>query len=109
MNLFKKEKDLIFKIANLILVLWLVISLSLFYVSVVNLIITEPIMTFEEYADINCYYEEDKNNDCHRAYDQYKLYQHPDNYFYQQMLFTTAGITIIISTTLYLLNKRKEV
>ena len=54
MHLFSKEKDLIHRVANLILILWLVIAIFIMYNSFINTIIKEPILTYDEYKIENC-------------------------------------------------------
>ena len=43
MNLFNKEKDLILKVTNLVLLLWLIGSITIFYINLVDVIVPETI------------------------------------------------------------------
>lgn len=49
MKLFEKEKELIWKITNAILLIWFVGALVFTASSMINLLVKEPIPTYEEY------------------------------------------------------------
>lgn len=49
MILFQKEKELIWKITNAVLLIWFVGALVFTAGSIINLILKEPVPTFEEY------------------------------------------------------------
>jgi len=78
MILFNKEKDLILKLTNLVLFLWLIISLALFYVAIVDILMPKPLMDYDEYSVTDCYYlksldEDNKEESCQESYEQYLI------------------------------------
>jgi hypothetical protein len=113
MILFNKDKDFIHKITNFVLLLWLIGSFVFLYTTIVNLIIPRPLMNYDDYKVYNCYLSDAKedigNNDyCQTQYEQYKIFNKQNNYNDKRALFISAGSIIIVSTALYLLNKKKK-
>ncbi len=111
MNLFNKEKDLIHRIANLVLLLWLIISITVFYVNVVNNFFTESFLDFEDYETVNCYYmyKEDLDEEfCKRQYQDYLRYSKTDISTRKKIIFNSLGSVLIVSGALYMLNKKKK-
>jgi Na+-translocating ferredoxin:NAD+ oxidoreductase RnfG subunit len=112
MNLFSKERDLIQRIANLVLILWLVAAIFVFYSSLVNIVIQKPMLTFEEYQIQNCskYVPNDESDDtdfCEKQYAQYKISNKDDNYYDKKSIVNALGNVVIVGTFLYFLNRRK--
>ena len=52
MNIFKKDKDLILKITNGVLVLWLIGSIVALYVNTIDILMPSKVMTYPEYREI---------------------------------------------------------
>jgi hypothetical protein len=111
MKLFIKEKDFILKITNLVLLLWLVSSIVLLFTSIVNVIMPRPIMTYDEYNKTSCYLNvdatDDEKNACENNYEQYKNTDRDTKYQNNKNIFTFIGSIIIVTGTLYMLNKNK--
>lgn len=109
MNLFKREKDLILKLTNLVLLMWLIGSITVLYVNIVDLVMPTPIMTYDEYKNANCLYDPDQTeNDCQTQYTSYKSYNKTDTYNKKKIIFTSIGSVIIVSGALYALNRKKK-
>ena len=109
MNLFSKEKDLILKITNLVLLMWLIGSITVFYVNIVDIIMPRPLMTYDEYQKIYCGYKETEIKiDCQAEYQSYKRTNKNDTYNKQKIVLTSVGSVVIVTTALYLLNKNKK-
>ncbi len=108
MNLFSKEKDLIHRIANLILVVWLVSAVFIFYSSFINLMIKEPVLSYDEYELEYCQkVSEEKEDYCKNAYNNYKLTNQNNDLNSKKQLYHSLGNVIIVGVFLYLINKRK--
>ncbi|NLL44944.1 MAG: hypothetical protein GX247_04705 [Mollicutes bacterium] len=109
MNLFNKEKDLILKVTNLVLLLWLIGSITIFYINLVDVIMPKPLMTYDEYRSIHCEYKTFENKEeCQTFYNSYKKANENSVYRKQKIILTSLGSVIIVSATLYLLNKKKK-
>lgn len=119
-DLFNKKHDFIFKIANLVFVLWLVISLVLFWVKLTDIILPDREMTYEIYELQYCdypYYKESMDEEA-ISEDEY-MSNCLDNYereiYYQDMykendlkqLFILLGNILIVGSVIYFLNRRK--
>ncbi|NLL44945.1 MAG: hypothetical protein GX247_04710 [Mollicutes bacterium] len=113
MHLFSKEKDLIHRVANLILILWLVIAIFIMYNSFINTIIKEPILTYDEYKIENCgqYIPKNEYDDedfCPSQYEQYKFSRKNNEYYNKKNLINSLGNVIIVGTFIFLLNKKRN-
>lgn len=112
MKLFNHEKDLILKITNLILLIWLITSITLLYTTVVDSIMTKPLQTYEKYKVSNCYYEatdmntSDKN--CQTAYESYQEYQKDQQYQNYRNMYSLIGSNAIVTVALNLLNRKDK-
>ncbi|MDD2490136.1 MAG: hypothetical protein PHY26_02665 [Bacilli bacterium] len=109
-NLYGKEKDLILRVTNLVLFLWLIGSITIFYINMVDYFYQKSKMSYEEYEIINCYYiEEDKGyqDNCETQYQNYLIMNRDNKYNHQKTILTSFGSVIIVSTALYFLNKKK--
>ncbi len=119
MNLFNKEKDLIFKITNMVLVIWFVVGVVLFWVQFTNVLIREKTMTYEIYKSKNCnrnYECEDCEGiespeyyvNCEEEYDSYVYYSESNIKEDMKQLFIYLGNVIIVSGVIYFINRRKK-
>lgn len=119
MNLFSKEKDLIFKITNMVLVIWFVVGVVLFWVQLTNVILRTETMTYEVYRSRNCnnYYEcEDCEGiqspkyyvNCEEEYDNYVYYSEDNEREDLKQLFIFFGNALIVSGVIYFINRRNK-
>lgn len=109
MSLFNKEKDLILKVTNLVLLLWLIGSITIFYINIIDIIMPRPLMTYDEYKGINCEYKAfDNKENCQEYYNSYKKSNETDTYDKQKIVLTSFGSVVIVTITLYFLNKKKR-
>lgn len=111
MNLFSKEKDLIHRIANLVLILWLVGAIFVCYSSFINMIIKKPVLSLEDYQVEYCSKarpaeEIDSIDYCDKQYEQYKITSKDNDYFEKKNLINALGNVFIVGTFLYFLNKK---
>lgn len=109
MSLFNREKDLILKITNLVLLLWLIGSITIFYINIIDIVMPKPLMNYDEYRSIHCEFKafENKEN-CQEYYNSYKKSNEKDTYNKQKIVLTSLGSVAIVTVTLYFLNKRKR-
>lgn len=109
MNLFDRKKDLIFRIANMVLVIWLVIGMVLFWSQLTRVLLKEQRLGYELYSYRNCrYYDE---NDIHMCEDDYEIYKHyydENNSDDLKQLFMFIGNIAIVSSVIYFMNRRKK-
>ncbi|MDD3821406.1 MAG: hypothetical protein ACOXZW_01330 [Bacilli bacterium] len=118
MNLFDRKKDLIHRLANLLLLIWFLGASFLLYSNLVNLVLKKPLLSAEEYELRYCFNlerEKDNTDDtkdklnreyCNRQYRQY-LISEKNNIYSKRMVFSALGNVIIVGSTLYLLNRKK--
>lgn len=108
--LFKKENDLILKITNLILVLWLIGSICFFQASLTDLLFSNKTISLEQYEKYYCYnFKYDENTDCKKFYAEHLRYLDEQETSDKRNVLLSLGSIVIVSTGLYFLNKgRKE-
>ncbi len=106
--LFNKNKELLHKITNAILLLWLIGAIVSLLVSVIDVKIkdTNSNLTYEEYKNINCYKsEEDLEEEFEfRCSAEYKLSK--DESYKTKHTYNSAIMVIVVGSTLFLLNRK---
>jgi hypothetical protein len=109
MGLFRREKDLILKLTNLVLLLWLIGSITILYINVIDILLPRPLMTYDEYKISNCVYNVDQSEEnCQSQYSTYKTYNKTDVYSKQKIILTSIGSVIIVTGALFALNKNSK-
>lgn len=113
MNLFNKEKDLIFRITNMVLVIWLVVGMVLFWTQLTNILIKEEKIEYELYSYKNCeyYYQnqtEDADELCMNNYENYSYYYDNNKNEDFKQLFIFLGNIVIVSGVIYFMNRGKK-
>ncbi|MDD2371177.1 MAG: hypothetical protein PHQ32_04165 [Firmicutes bacterium] len=110
MNLFSKEKELIFKIVNGIFLIWLIAAVVITANSAIDYFVKEDIPTYQEFreTEIKNYPVDDKvsEEDLQIMYDQ--SYASRDVYALKSMLIGLANI-VIVGGTIYILNRTPRV
>ncbi len=105
--MFNREKDLVLKVVNLILILWLMGSIIYLYSTVVNVIIKEPKLTYEEFELNSCNkYDEDTN--CLEMYEKDKIYYKDNDKQDLKNILIASGNIILVSSTIYILNRERK-
>lgn len=115
MSLFSKEKEIIFKITNAILLIWLIAAIVFVASSIIELTLKEPTReyTYEEYKLSNCLYKDDKlteeENDalCLSRYNDYNFSSKNNNYYKWRSLYISIANVVIVGGFLYFINKKK--
>lgn len=120
MNLFSKEKDLIHRIANLILILWVVIALFVGYSSFINLVVKRDMLNYKEYEDQYCVdgvsnektssgsLDKAYSGNCKSAYERYQITFDDTDFYARKTLINSIGNVVIVGITIFLLNKKKR-
>lgn len=106
--MFDKEKDLILKIVNLILTLWLIGSIIFLHTVITDIVVKEPALTYEEYSLNNCYFEEDEAERCKQNFERDKLSLSLSNNNQNKKILIASGNIILVSATIFILNKERK-
>ena len=117
MELFSKDKDLIHRITNLVLIVWLVGSMFAISTNIITTLVKEPTLTFEEYRAQNCknYFfdketeltEEQKTERCLQEYSMSEIWAKDREYQNSRSIYVSFANLAIVGTALFLLNKKK--
>lgn len=118
MNLFDNKKDIIHRLINLVLVLWAVGALFFVSFNLINLLVKEPVLNYDEYKEARCYkYERAKDltadqlleqdTYCEQQYAGYKVDLKNSTYNNTKGLLIASGNFAIVGTFIYLLNKKR--
>ena len=110
MGLFDKEKDLILKLTNLVLLVWLISAITFFHISLVDIIWPTPSMEYSEYEGIYCNIKEPYNehDNCLKNYEYYRDAEEKKVVNRKKSLIMSAGNIMIVSAGIILLNKKKN-
>jgi len=106
MNLFAKEKELIFKIVNGIFLIWFIAAVVITANSTIDLLIKEKVPTFEEYrmTELKNYPENDKISETELTNMYNQQYGTKDVYALKSTLNGIANI-VIVGGAIYVLNR----
>ncbi len=107
MLLFNKEKDIVHRFFNLVIVVWFIIAIVVLYSNCVDLIIKKPLPSYKRFEAINCLNISDKES-CERRYESEKLMIKRNEFNNKKTIIMSLGNVIIVSTALYLLNRKKK-
>ena len=116
MSLFSKEKEIIFKIVNAVLLIWLIGAIVFVASSVIELAIKEPVRTYtyEQYKATNCIYkdeeatEEVNETNCLAQYDDYTFSNENADYYKWRTLYVSIANVVIVSGFLFFINRKKK-
>ncbi|MDD2208302.1 MAG: hypothetical protein PHG03_05635 [Bacilli bacterium] len=109
-NLFSKDKELILKITNGILIIWLLGALIFTGNSIVNLTVRKPDYSYKEYQTGYCSskYEDEDEDDCMNMYDNYLLSEKDNIYYEKRSLYTSIINIVVVGSAILFLNRPKE-
>ena len=109
MNLFSKEKEIILKIINAILVVWILIASVVIVNNLVYIVVKDPEITYEEYKLVNCSGAKKSEilleDDCQAEYKSENINNRLQNYYYYRSIIICLAQILIVGGTLYLFNK----
>lgn len=110
--LFKKDKELLLKLTNAILLLWLIGAIVALLSSIVDISIKDPVanLTYEEYKGIYCYSDESSTEEQNelRCKGDYKLQTINNDNYKIKVIYNSAIMIVVVGSTLYLLNRKKQ-
>ena len=113
MDLFGKEKELVLKLVNGVLFIWLVIAVVLFFYNLVYLFVQEPSLTYDEYKSINCVDVENSINlndqECNLKYTADEIYARSENIYYYRSIIVCLIQVLIVGFALMLLNDKVKI
>lgn len=115
MILFSKDKGLIFKITNAILLIWFIGALVFVCNSIIEVILKEPKYTYIEYSATHCAYldertkldEKDIAVECQRLYNSYLYSYKSDNHYKRKGLYMAIANVVIVAGAMYFINRKK--
>lgn len=114
MNLFNKDKELILKLTNAVLLIWFVGALIFTFNSALELIMKEPTKTrnYEEYKG-TCYKsfnttEEEHEKTCKEQFKDFEFEEQNKSFYKRRSLYLSIANVAVVGSTLYFLNKEKE-
>lgn len=111
MNLFSKDKEIIFKIVNGVLLIWFIAAVILTANSIIEYVVREPIPSFQEFRETEFKnYPEEKGNEMTEAevrkiYDQ--SYRGRDSWALRFM-FTSMANVVIVGGAILVINKNPK-
>ena len=117
MNLFSKEKEIIFKITNAVLLIWFVAALVLICTNTISLLVKDPSQnyTYDEYKSLYCgkdVYDNMSSTEieesCQTSYNNSKLNNESSDYYKLLYVYGAAANIIIVGGVLYFLNKEPK-
>lgn len=113
MILFSKDKEIIFKITNAILLIWLLGALVFTANNIIDLLVKKPEYTYNEYELENCSYTKIPNSEtdedyCQDSYDRYLLDRKNEDYYKKINLYTSIANVVIVGGTMFFINRKKE-
>ncbi|MDD4623890.1 MAG: hypothetical protein GX032_01750 [Tenericutes bacterium] len=104
MILFSKEKELILKILNGVLLVWFLGAIVFTLNNGINLLVDEPSIEDKiETCKMQCVEEEGKDCGCDSMY----YYDDSEHYELKSLYYSIANV-IVVGTALYFLNKKKS-
>lgn len=118
MILFSSEKEIVFKIVNAVLLIWLVAAIAIAVSSTIQLLVPDPARdySYEEYKDVYCtYYKDDKTltdeeitSRCRSDYNSFVRENKNSDYWKQISLYTSIANVLIVGGVLYFINRKKQ-
>lgn len=106
MKLFSKENDLIKRIMNLILVIWIIVAIIIAYTNAVDLMFDYNKYIYEEYKEIYC--ETDDENNCQQQYNNELSTEKRNKQRQTKALINSVGNAIIVGSFMFFLNREKK-
>ncbi|MEG2311618.1 MAG: hypothetical protein RSB72_02850 [Bacilli bacterium] len=108
MNLFGKEKEFVLKLINGIMLIWVIIATVVIFSNIVNLLVKDPALTYDDYRVVNCTTEKTDSisyeGECHDRYQANIVNMRTQNYYYYRSIIiglsnilSVGGVIVIIN------------
>lgn len=108
MNLFTKEKEMVLKLVNGILVIWLIAATVISFSNLIYVVIPEEKPIYEKYAQKHCYSKEDDEDSCKQDF-LFTVEYYEDNIRNNKQYLAVAVFNIlVVGTSLFILNPKKK-
>lgn len=104
MSLFGNENDLIKRILNLILVIWLIITIAVSYSNTVDLLFDYSLEKYDDYKILYC--DEDEET-CKDRYDYDKINYKLSKTTQVKSLINSSGNFLVVTVFIFILNRKK--
>jgi len=118
MYLFSKDKEIIFKITNAILLIWLIGATVVACSSIIKLVLKEPMQnySYKDYEINNCSYykddttltEEQRTQRCTADFNNYEFNNENSDYYKYLSLYIALANMLIVGGVMFFINKRDE-
>lgn len=108
MNLFSKEKGIIFNVLNAILVIWIIAAIVISVSNLTHLVVKDYTYNYEEYEVVYCNFDYETKEECKNNYDAYSIDRKHENIEYKRDLIISLSNVVLVSAVLKLLNKKQK-
>lgn len=118
MILFSQEKEIVFKLTNAVLLLWLIAATAFFSSNVIDILLKEPTrdLTYEEYRLNNCpsfkedtsLSEEEREARCQFNYNEQNYYKEREDFNKYRNLYVSLANAVIVGSVMFFINKDKK-
>jgi len=107
MNLFSKEKGIIFSILNAILVIWIISAIIITVSNLTHILVKDYTYNYDEYKIVYCNLDYETELECKNNYDAYAIDAKHEDISYKRDLIIAISNVILVSGVLVLLNTKK--
>ncbi len=109
MELFSKDKELVLKLVNAVLVIWFIAATVITFSIGLNLLVKEKELSQEEYVATYCITDdEDRKQSCEEQYRSDAVYREDSKRSQKINLFVGIFNILAVGTTLFALNRKKS-
>ena len=108
MNLFSKEKGIIFSALNAILIIWIITATVITVSNTTNFLIKDYEYTYEEYKISYCDLKYDTEEICKNNYTNYQLDRKNYDTDNKRNIIISITNVLLVSGVLIVLNKSKK-
>ena len=114
MNLFNKEKEFVLKLINGILLIWIIIAIVIVFSNIVNLLVKDPELTYDEYKIVNCVQSPDEDAteaelSCQEQYQAVEINNRSQNYYYYRSIVICLANILIVGSVIFILNRNDKI
>lgn len=109
MNLFSKDKEIILKITNGILLIWFLGAIIFTGNNLINTLVKEPKLTYNEYKLKYCINKNEETNEdyCTNMFDNFQLTNKDNDFYLKRNLYTSLINVIVVGSALFFINRKK--
>ena len=117
MILFSQDKEIVFKLTNAVLLLWVIAATAFLASNGVDLLIKEPVRqsTYEEFKVIQCDYLSKEETDptvfeakCRSMYNEHKFSNDNRDYYKVRNFYVSLANVVIVGSVLFFINRKNS-